>query len=115
MYSISSIQIIGAIFVLFAWSRVYLRYRDDSVSLLGLILWSVIWLGMMIVLFIPETTELFAKKLGIGRGVDAFLYGSIVILFYLVYRLYVKIESLDREITQVVREESLRDLPKKNK
>lgn len=84
-------------------------------TLFGLIFWSVIWCGILIVLFIPQTTELLAKKLGIGRGVDAFLYAAIVILFYMVYRVYVKIESIERDITQIVREESLRDLPKKSK
>lgn len=98
---------------MFAWSRVFLRYRDDSVSLIGLIFWSLIWIGFLIVLFIPETTEFIAAQFGVGRGVDVFLYAGIVILFYLIYRIYVKLESLEREITQVVREESLRDLPKK--
>ncbi len=113
MYSISLIQIVGAAFLMFAWSRVFLRYRDDSVSLIGLIFWSLIWIGFLIVLFIPETTEFIAAQFGVGRGVDVFLYAGIVILFYLIYRIYVKLESLEREITQVVREESLRDLPKK--
>lgn len=98
---------------MFAWSRVFLRYRDDSVSLFGLIFWSMIWIGFLIVLFIPNTTEFLAKKFGIGRGVDVFVYSGIVILFYLIYRIYVKLESLEREITQIVREDSLRDIPKK--
>ena len=108
------ILVIGTLFVLFAWSRAYLRFRDDSINAFELALWSLIWAGVLVVLFLPQTTDILAEKLGIGRGVDVFIYVSIVVLFYLVYRVYVKIEGLEREITQVVREESLRDLPKKH-
>ncbi|MBU0981388.1 DUF2304 family protein [Patescibacteria group bacterium] len=107
------IQIVGSAFVLFAWSRVFLRYRDDTLSLWGLLFWSLIWIAVLVVLFLPHMTDLIAERLGIGRGVDVFIYSSIVVLFYLVYRVYVKIESIEQEITKVVREESLHDLKKK--
>lgn len=111
---IGLIHVIGTLFIVFAWSRVFLRYRDNAISLFGLIFWSLIWTSLLVVLFIPETTEFLAKKLGIGRGVDVVVYSAVVVIFYLIYRIYVKIESLEREITHVVREDALRDLPKKN-
>lgn len=84
-------------------------------SFWGLLFWSLVWLGVGVVLFLPWTTELLAERLGIGRGIDVFVYVSVVVLFYLSYRTVVKIEALEREITRVVREEALRDLPKKKK
>lgn len=37
------------------------------------------------------------------------LYISIVVLFYLIYRLYAKINNLERQITHIVREIAIRD------
>jgi len=41
--------------------------------------------------------------LGIGRGVDLAIYVSVICLFYLVYKLFIKIQSLERQITLLVR------------
>lgn len=115
LQDLSSLHIVGTLFILFAWSRVFLRHRDNSISLLGVIFWSLVWLSILVILYLPETTEKLALRLGIGRGIDVAVYTSIVILFYMVYRIYVKIDSLEQELTQAVREESLKDLPKKAK
>lgn len=111
---IGEIHIIGSLFIFFAWSRVLLRYRERSFGLLGFILWTLIWATLLVVLYLPETTEILARRLGIGRGADLAIYISIVVLFYLVYRIYVKIDSLEQEITKAVREESLKEIHKKD-
>lgn len=115
LQDLSSLHLVGTLFILFAWSRVFLRYRDNSMSFIGVSFWSLLWLSILVVLYLPETTEKLAHRLGIGRGIDVAVYASIVVLFYLVYRIYVKIDSLEQELTQAVREESLKDLPKKAK
>ena len=55
----------------------------------------------------PNGTTILANNLGIGRGADLILYISIVILFYLVFKLHVKLESVGRDIAKVVRQDSL--------
>ena len=95
----SAMQVIGTIFVIFAWSRAFLRFLDDMLKLFAVIFWSLLWIAVLIVLFLPQTTDILATKLGIGRGDDVVIYGSLVIMYYMGYRVYVKIESLEREIT----------------
>lgn len=51
----------------------------------------------------PQTTDTIAKLVGVGRGVDFIIYISIISLFYLVFRMFVKIEDVEREITKLVR------------
>ena len=57
----------------------------------------------------PEFFGYVADILGVGRGVDALMYISIVVLFYLIYRLYAKVDTLERQITYIVREIAIRD------
>jgi len=103
------IQIVGIIFALFALSRVVLQLKKRSMSFNEGLFWIFIWILVVVVLIFPEFTGYMANILGVGRGVDAIIYISIAILFYLIYRLYAKIDNLERQITHIVREIAIRD------
>ncbi len=97
-------QIIGVLFALFAWSRVILRYKDKNISVFELVFWSIVWLGVVIIALFPGIFTGLSFFFGIGRGVDILLYVGMIVLFYLLFRLYVKIDSQQKEITKLVRE-----------
>ncbi|MBN1502543.1 DUF2304 family protein [Candidatus Woesearchaeota archaeon] len=101
------LQIIAIVFALFAISRVILRMRDKKLTPGEFFFWTLIWLGLLGVVFFPSLTSRLANLIGIGRGIDLIIYGSIAILFYLLFRIYVKIEEIEQEITKVVREISI--------
>lgn len=109
------IQIIILIFVLFALSRVFLRIKDKQITAGEGIFWAGIWLLVGILVFIPVIMSAIANFLGIRRGVDLFVYLAIILLFYLMYRVYVKTETIEQEITKVVREVSLKKSKVKRK
>ena len=110
---ISVIQILALIFALFAMSRVVLRARDKKISVNELFFWLAVWCGLVFVVFFPQITSKVAFFLGIGRGIDVVIYSSIAILFYLIFRLYVKLEENQRSITLLVRELALNKKRKK--
>jgi small membrane protein len=97
------IKALFIVFILFALSRAFLRYRDRSLSIQGLLAWSLIWVMAAVIIIWPGLTSLFAVKLGIGRGTDAIVYTSIILIFYLIFRLYIKISAVDQEITRLIR------------
>lgn len=103
------IKILVSAFVLFAISRVWLRYRDGAIGVFGMGLWSLLWLAIGGFVWWPSVSIFFAHKLGIARGVDALVYFSIVAIFYGVFRLYVKMEFLEHELTSLVRSLALLD------
>jgi len=110
---ISVLQAVVLLFVLFALSRVVLRFREKQISVPELIFWSLIWVAVAVVLFIPHITEPIARFLNIGRGIDVAVYLSIVLLFYLVFRLYVKIDTMNQDITKLVRRTAIKKAKKK--
>jgi len=58
---------------------------------------------------LPQATSWLAELVGVGRGVDVAIYLSVVILFYLTFRLFVRLEKIEHNITLLVREMELKD------
>lgn len=99
----------AVVFLLFAFSRVWLRAREGSIGWGMFLFWTAIWLLAILAVIRPEFTTTVANELGVGRGVDAVVYTSIVILFYLNFRSNVLIENLRHEITKLTREIALKN------
>ena len=109
------IQIMILIFALFAFSRVYTNIKLKNLERLEAIFWGIFWILVIITTLMPEMVSNIANKFGVGRGVDLIIYFSIIILSYLIFRLYVKIEESQQQITHLVREISLWEKKSKKK
>ena len=107
------LQILAIIFALFALSRALLRMKDGNLSMAEFFFWNIIWMGMIIIAFIPDTFTVVANFFGVGRGVDFLLYTSVAALFYLVFRVYIKTEKIEQDITKIVSEVALKNKKKK--
>ncbi len=103
-------QLLFSIFILFAISRAILRFKEGKISFLALVGWVFLWLWVGIIIWIPGVTTHIARILGIGRGADLIIYGSIIIIFYLIFRIYVKLEDIERQITQLARKIALQNI-----
>ena len=98
------LKILTVIFIVFAASRAYLRFKGKSLNLSNLILWSVIWLATLVFVFDPQSSDAIAKLFGLQRGTDTIFFLAIVLLFYLIFRLYVKLDTVDKDLTRLVTE-----------
>lgn len=107
------IQIFIIIFSLFAIARTFRQFRRGKLTLVFLFTWILFWVAVGIVVVMPQTTNTLAHFVGVGRGVDAIMYVSILALFYAVFRLVVRIEEVEREITKLVRKLAVDSLEEK--
>jgi len=107
------IQILLILFFIFAVFRVASRYREGDLSLRGMCMWTVFWILAGIVVITPNSTSYFAKFLGIGRGADLVVYLALVSLFFIIFRLMIKIEQMNRNMTKIVRKVTLDEIRKK--
>ena len=98
------------LFALFAISRTFLQFRAGKLTLAWLFVWVVFWLGAGTVAALPQTTDVIARFVGVGRGADVIVYTALIGLFYLMFKLFVKIEDLEREITSLVRKLAIEDV-----
>src|SRR5438045_5774686 len=99
----TAIQIILVAFAVFALSRVVLRFRRGGLPLVHLLTWFLFWAAVIVAVVRPTTTSAVAAWVRVGRGTDLVMYVSVLALFYLLFRLFGKIEELERQITRVVR------------
>ena len=112
---LTTIQIFLLIFITFFLSRVFLRTREKVISTKTSLFWTIVWTIALVGVLLPTTTSKIASLLGVGRGVDVIIYLALSLLFYLVFRLYVMIEDLRREITSLVREIAFSNIKRKSK
>ena len=97
-------QVIAIILGLIAITYSILRFRDGKMSLGMFLLWILIWLIVIIISLYPNDTNYLASYTGIGRGLDFVLILSVLICFYLIFKMYNKIETIEEELTDLVRE-----------
>lgn len=109
------IQILVVLFGIFALVSTISKLKRKRITRKEAIFWSAIWIALALVAILPGVTTFFANLFNIGRGADVVLYASIIILFYVVFLLYSKIEKTEREITKLVRKLALEQKDKKQK
>ncbi|MBU1126616.1 MAG: DUF2304 domain-containing protein [Patescibacteria group bacterium] len=96
-------QIFLIAFGLFAILKTIRQYRAKKVSLYWLLLWCLLWLSVVIVALMPQTTDVLAEYVGVEKGADLLVYVAIVILFYSIYRILIRSEKQNKELTELVR------------
>jgi hypothetical protein len=110
---ITTIQVVLLVFLLFAISRVILRFKDGHLGRMAFVFWLAVFVPVLVGTLLPQTTDAIADVFGVGRGVDVVIYISIAILYYLVFRTNVMMEDLRQEITNLTREIALTDSRRK--
>lgn len=96
-----------AVFAL-AIVRVIIRKFRGELQLGAALMLVVFWLLASAIVVQPGLTSSVAKVFGVGRGTDVVVYLALVGLFLIVFRLMLRIEKLNREITKVVRDKALK-------
>lgn len=100
-------QLLFILFSLFAITSVAKRKREGLLGPKGAFFWIGFWLLAMVLVLWPNSTVVVANYLGIGRGADFVFYVSLVVVFYILFKLNVKLESIGRDVTKIVRKKAI--------
>ena len=101
---ISLFQIILIIIMLFFLSRAIMRYKDSTIKLSAMIFWAIFWVAGIILTIFKDSLNILSYGTNIQRPVDIIVYISGILLFYLIFRLYVRIDDNEQKITILTRE-----------
>jgi small membrane protein len=85
------------------------KAKKRTLSLFDILLIICLDALLSIFLIFPNLFFYLSSFFGIERGIDIFVYFGILILFYLVLRLYFKLEKLRQDITILNREISIKE------
>src|SRR3989339_931132 len=97
------LQIIIGIFVLLVVFRLSKKFKEGGLKTSEFIGWLLIWIIALVAFWLPQSTSYLAGLFGIGRGVDLALYLAVLTLFYLIFRLYLKLDKQQKDLTKIVR------------
>lgn len=107
------IQPIGIIFTLFLLYYTYLHYKKQTLTLREYVLWTVLWISLLVVTIFPSIVNVFLKDLGIGRALDLFVIVGIFLLLVIVFQNYTVVHRLEKRVEKFIRDEALDQLKKK--
>ena len=104
------LQILVTIFIVFILLKLFLQKQKNKISLLSFLIWFLLWLAVLIVFWLPDSTTYLAAWFGIGRGADLVVYISILVIFYMIFRIFIRLNKIENEITKVVREDAIKNV-----
>ncbi|MFA5047537.1 MAG: DUF2304 domain-containing protein [Patescibacteria group bacterium] len=103
------IKIILLIIVAIIVLRLIFRFKGKDLDVLAFISWLAIWVLAAVIVVFPELTSFIASRVGIGRGADLVVYLSIIFIFYLLFRLLLRLERIEKNITQITSHLALKE------
>ena len=103
------IQFIIILFSLFAISRLKNKLKVKEIDIKEFYLWLLFWVIIIIATVWFRKTDIIAKFFGVEKGADLAVYISIIVLFYLLFKLIVKIKKIERDITKITREIAIKN------
>lgn len=102
-------KIFSVVFAAISLSKSYVDFRGRRESLQMFLFWTVTWAGIVIVALYPPIIDLVIEYFGGGRTGLGTIFGmGLVFLFYVVYRIYVKLERIEQKLTKTIQEIALR-------
>ena len=100
----SGIQVILITGVAFLGIYFIIRIKKRVVDIL--FMFFLIALAILFILW-PDLTNIIAHKMGVGRGTDLIFYLSILLFWFILVKLYIRIRRLEQMITTIIRKEAL--------
>lgn len=96
-----------------AISKSYHDFRKKEEGLTMFLFWLTTWSAIIVVTLYPILIDKFNALVGDqGSSINTFLGASIVALFFVVYRIYIKAHRIERQLHTIVMKLGLKELDK---
>jgi hypothetical protein len=103
-----------SIFMLYDGVSNFLKGKKSQ-TILKLFVRIVVWGGMASVALFPRVTFSLARIIGIEGNINAVILTGFILIFLIIFKLLSAIERLEQNLTELVREDSLKNLKLKLK
>ena len=110
----SIFQIIILIAIAIILYKAIVRLKNKQISIYLFLVWLGLWIVVAVIDIYPIIITKIAFFVGIGRGVDLIIYSSIFILFYVIFRMHLKITGLENKLTKIIRKNAEQRVESKN-
>ena len=105
---IQPIQIAALLFAVIHIARLLALWKRRKLPARTAILWLLIWCAVLVIVFFTPAIDALSKPIGVGRGIDLIVYVAIMLLFYMIFQMSMKIDKLEHDMTKLARELALK-------
>jgi len=106
-------KISSVILALLVISKTYLDYKKGNDSLSTFLFWSLTWIIIVLSSFEPDYLINLTENIGGKNGGMGTILGiAFMFLFFVVYRIYIKANRLEKKIHDIVMKQGLKDIEK---
>lgn len=85
------------------------QLSQKKINISNSIKWFLLWLAMIVAAIDPNVTTKVANFFGIGRGVDFMMYAAFIFIFFLIFKILLRINQLDKNMTKIVNHLAVKD------
>ncbi|MBU1131901.1 DUF2304 domain-containing protein [Patescibacteria group bacterium] len=96
-------QIIILILIAIVCFKAVRKLLKKEISFLLFASWIGLWLIVALIAIFPSIVNRLADFVGIGRGVDLIIYLSIISLFYMLFKINLRQNKIEKNISELVR------------
>lgn len=109
-------QIIALIIIAFFLSRLFWQKHKQRINKAEFSFWLIFWaLAAAAIIFIKWIDEFIAGLGFSSQGIDVLFYIAVILLFYLVFRIRLKLENIEKDLTHITRELAIKNAKKPEK
>lgn len=107
-------RIVAILIGIIVISKVYLDYKKRETNLAVFLFWSTAWLAIVVISIYPIMISKISGLIGeTDSGLTAFFAMSFVFVFFVVYKVYLKVNRLEKMLGELVIKLGIRDLDDK--
>jgi hypothetical protein len=93
---------IAVIILLFFLAKLYWQKRKGAISLGEFIFWFIFWLASFVLILFLKQLDRLVASLGFSvSAIQVAAYLAIVVLFYFIFRLRLKLEKIEEALTKI--------------
>lgn len=70
----------------------------------------VIWIGIGVVSMYPELARVASARFGFGENLNTLIFIAFIVLFIILFKVLNAIEKTERNISEIIRNEALKEL-----
>ena len=97
-------QFIGILIILFFLSRLFWQKNKKHINNNEFIFWLIFWIfSLLSIIFLKQIDKLVAKFGFSSSGIEILLYLAVVMLFYFIFRLRLRFEKIEKQLTKIIR------------
>ena len=109
-------QILAVMIIGYFIARLFWQKRKNAITANEFAFWLIFWFLSILAIVFLRSLDLLTSKLGFtASGIDVLLYLGVAFLFYLMFRIRLRLEKTEKNITMIIRALSLDDIDKNEK